>query len=41
MKKMMRKIWTLVLIATLVAVWAGAAGAAERIVQLTVPGCFS
>jgi hypothetical protein len=37
----MRKIKRLVAVFLFLILSAGAAGAAERIVQLTVPGCFS
>ena len=38
---MKRKISKLFLIVMMIAVLADVAGAAEKIVQLTVPGCFS
>jgi hypothetical protein len=39
MEEIMKKTFTTFLILILLAAFSGAAGAAERIVQLTIPGC--
>ena len=39
MEKIMKKTFTAFLILILLTAFSGAAGAAERIVQLTIPGC--
>jgi len=39
METIMKKIFTLLFIALLLATWGGMAIAKEKIVQLTIPGC--